>query len=55
MKKNLALNFALVSAFVLSVTGIILALSVENNELVALFSVTGVMVTAAAVSVWREK
>ena len=55
MKKNLAFNFDLVSAFVLSMTGIVLAISVENNELVALFSVTSVMVVAAAVAVWREK
>jgi len=55
MKKNLAFNFALASAFVLSMTGIVLALSVENNELVALFSVTSVMLVAAAVAVWREK
>jgi len=55
MKKNLAFNFALVVSFVASLTGIILAISVENNELVALFSVTSVMVVAAAVAVWREK
>ena len=55
MKKNLALNFALVSAFVLSMTGMVLAISVENNELVALFAVTSVMDVAAAVVVWKQK
>ncbi len=54
MKKNLALNFALVSAFVLSMTGMLLAISSDNNELVALFAVTSVMVVAAAATAWRQ-
>ena len=55
MKKNLALNFTLLSAFTLSMTGMVLAISVESKEMLTLFVITSVMVVASAVTVWRGK
>lgn len=55
MKKSIAFNFALVVSFAASMTGMLVSIIAESNELLAMFSVVSVAIVAAAVSVWVEK
>jgi hypothetical protein len=55
MKKSIAFNFALVTSFAASMSGMLLSIIVNNNALLAVFSVVSIAIVAAAVTVWCEK
>ena len=55
MKKSITLNLALVTSFAASISGMLLSIIVNNNDLLAVFSVVSIAIVAAAVTVWCEK
>jgi hypothetical protein len=55
MKKSIAFNFALVTSFAASISGMLLSIIVNNSALLAVFSVVSIAIVAAAVTVWCEK
>ena len=55
MKKSIAFNFTLVTSFAASMSGMLLSIIVNNNALLAVFSVVSIAIVAAAVTVWCEK
>ena len=55
MKKSIVFNLTLVTSFVASMSGMLLSIIVNSNELLAMFTVTSVAIVAAAVAVWCEK
>ena len=55
MKKSITFNLALVTSFAASISGMLLSIIVNNNALLAVFSVVSIAIVAAAVTVWCEK
>lgn len=55
MKKSITLNLALVTSFAASISGMLLSIIINNNALLAVFSVVSIAIVAAAVTVWCEK